>query len=68
MKKRSRKNVRKAEPIDWAELLFQGMVFARGILSDDPKVQKACGDILNEYSGKPKGTSGFVRPRHQLVR
>lgn len=39
---------KKEEPFDWTSLLFQGVVAARGLSSDDPKIQKACGKILNE--------------------
>jgi len=48
----------KEEPFDWGRLLLQCMVAARGLASDDPRIQKACGDVLDETSSTPR------RPKH----
>ena len=52
-KKKVARAIRKSQKtFDWADLMFGFMVFGRGVMSDDPKVQKTCGDILNDLAGK----------------
>lgn len=48
-KRRMRTNPR-PEPFPWDQLFLAGAIFFREIMSGDPKVQKACGKILNELA------------------
>lgn len=53
-KRKALKSAQKKEVFDWASLICAGMIAASGLMSDDPKVQQACGDTLNDMAGRPR--------------
>lgn len=67
-KRRAGKTQKEQKPFDWVNLLFGGMVFARGIMAEDRKTQEACGEILNELAGESKTPRRPTTPRRKNLK